>query len=61
MKDRAYKTGSQWIEIFRRELGVGHREAIEMLRFLERNGVLERRRHGVWGFTYALRSEGASR
>jgi len=64
MKDRAFKTGSQWIEIWRRELGVGHREAIDMLRHLERERVLRRRFDGVWGVRYAMtneRPEGASR
>jgi hypothetical protein len=64
MKDRAFKTGSQWIEIFRSVLGVGHREAIEMLRFLESERVLRRRFDGVWGVRYAMteeRAEGVSR
>lgn len=57
MKDRPFKTGGQWVEIFRRALGLGHREAVEMFRTLEKNGVMERRRNGVWGFTYAMRKE----
>lgn len=57
MKDRAYKTGSQWIEIFRSELGVGHQEAINMLRHLESERVLKRRFDGVWGVRYALTEE----
>ena len=61
MKDRPYKTGGQWIELFKRVLGLGHREACEMFRTLERNGVMEPRRNGTWGITYAMRGEDASR
>ena len=61
MKGRPFKTGGQWIELFKRVLGLGHREAVQMFRTLEKNGVMEPRRHGVWGFTYAMRSEDASR
>lgn len=57
MKDRAYKTGSQWIEIFRSVLGVGRSEAIDMLRHLESERVLKRRFDGVWGVRYALRED----
>ncbi len=57
MKDRAYKTGGQWIGIFVRALGVGHREAVEMLRALEASGEMLVRRGGTWGLTYRLRPE----
>lgn len=57
MKDRPFKTGGQWIELFKHVLGLGHREAVEMFRTLERNGVMEPRRHGTWGITYAMRKE----
>ena len=60
MKDRRYKTGGQWIELFRRALGVGHGESVRMLRVLEENGTFARRLRLGWGVTYALRDEGAA-
>lgn len=48
---------SDWIELLRAALGVERQAARAMFDQLLEDGVLVRRRHGVWGITYRLRRE----